>query len=214
MKKTIFVLGAGSGLGNNVAEKFAQNDFRTVLVSRNKGNLLNYEKEFRAKGYEVFCRAADVSDFDAFSRTFAELIKEYSTPDVLFFNVGVTVADADVDVTPELVLERYKIDVVSAYNCIKLIDTKEFREKKGCILITGGGLAMNPYFGYLPLSMDKAALRAMVGACAPVLLEKGIFLGTVQVTGTIGSNEHFAPAAIAEIYWKMYTERNTHEIIY
>ena len=35
MKKTIFVLGAGNGCGNRVAEKFGKNDFRVVLMARN-----------------------------------------------------------------------------------------------------------------------------------------------------------------------------------
>lgn len=81
-------------------------------------------------------------------------------------------------------------------------------------MITGGGLAIHPYAGYLPLSMDKAALRAMVQALAPVYKEKNIYIGTVQVTGIIGSNDHFTPKSIAEEFWKLYTNQETHEIIY
>lgn len=133
--------------------------------------------------------------------------------DVLFYNVGITVADADVKISAQTLVERYAADVAGAYNCVKLADTKEFAEKNGVILITGG-LALQPYAGYLPLSMDKAALRAMVQALAPVLKEKGIYIGTVQVTGVIGSNEHFAPKTIAEEFWKLYLNRKTNEIVY
>ena len=51
-------------------------------------------------------------------------------------------------------------------------------------------------------------------ALSPVLNDKGIYIGTVQVTGAIGSNEHFAPKTIAEEFWKLYTERKTMEIVY
>ena len=214
MKKTIFVIGAGKGLGNSVAKIFAQNDFRIVLISRNEKNLSNYSEEFKANGFEVYTKATDVSDFQNFKKTFEELIQQYSTPDVLFFNVGVTVADKDVKLSPELFSERYKTDVISAYNCIELVNTKEFQDKKGTILITGGGLAINPYYGYLPLSMNKAALRAMVKAYSPILKEKGVYIGTVQITGTIGADEKFAPDNIAKIYWKLYQEKTTEEIIY
>ena len=54
----------------------------------------------------------------------------------------------------------------------------------------------------------------MVQALTPVLKEKGIYIGTVQVTGAIGSNEYFAPKTIAEEFWKLYTERSINEIIY
>ncbi len=62
--------------------------------------------------------------------------------------------------------------------------------------------------------MDKAALRAMVQALAPVLKEKNIFIGTVQVTGVIGSNEKFLPKNIPEKFFELYFERKTNEIIY
>ena len=214
MKKTIVVVGAGKGLGNGVAEKFGSNDFRVILMARNDERLKEYAENLASKGIEVYTQAADAADFDAFAKTFGEVVKTYGTPDALFYNVGVTTPDDEVNMTAETLAQRYAIDVAGAYNCIKLADTEEFAKKNGAILITGGGLALQPYAGYLPLSMDKAALRAMVQALSPVLKEKGIYIGTVQVTGVIGSNDHFAPKAIAEEFWTLYTGRDKTEIIY
>ena len=214
MKKTIVVVGAGKGLGNGVAEKFGSNDFRVILMARSEEHLKEYANDFAAKGIEVYTQAADVSDFDAFAEAFGKVTEAYGTPDVLFYNVGVTVADENVEITAKTFVERYAVDVAGAYNCVRLLDTKEFAEKHGAILITGGGLALQPYAGYLPLSMDKAALRAMVQALTPVLKEKGIYIGTVQVTGVIGSNDHFASKTIAEKFWELYTRQETNEIVY
>lgn len=214
MKKTMIVVGAGKGLGNGVAEKFGNNDFRVVLMARSEEHLKEYAADFAAKGIEVYTKAADAADFDAFAKTFGEVVKTYGTPDVMFYNVGITIADSEVEINAQTLVERYVIDVAGAYNCIKLVDTEKFAEKNGTILVTGGGLALQPYAGYLPLSMDKAALRAMVQALSPVLKEKGIYLGTVQVTGTIGSNDFYAPRTIAEEFWKLYTEKETFEIVH
>ncbi|MDE7246081.1 MAG: SDR family NAD(P)-dependent oxidoreductase [Oscillospiraceae bacterium] len=214
MKKTIIVVGAGKGLGNGVAEKFGSNDFRVVLMARNEEHLRTYAADFAAKGIEVYTQAADAANFDTFAAAFRQVVADYGTPDVLFYNVGITTADEKDKITAQTLVERYAVDVAGAYNCIRLVDTKEFAEKEGAILITGGGLALQPYADYLPLSMDKAALRAMVQALVPVLKEKGIYIGTVQVTATIGSNEHFAPKTIAEEFWKLYTKRETSEIVY
>lgn len=111
-------------------------------------------------------------------------------------------------------MEHYQADVAGAYNAVKLVLTDEFAAKKGALLVTGGGLALQPYIDYLPLSMDKAALRAMVQALVPEMEEKGVYIGTVQVTGRIGSNEHFSPQSIAEKFWELYEKRETHEIVY
>ena len=214
MKKTIVVVGAGKGLGNGVAEKFGSNGFRVILMARSEAHLKEYAAGFAAKGIEVYTRAADVADFGAFAKAFGEVVESYGTPDVLFYNVGVTVADEQVKIDAQTLVERYMVDVAGAYNCIKLVDTKEFAKKNGAILVTGGGLALQPLVEYLPLSMDKAALRAMVQALTPELAQKGIYIGTVQVAGGIGSNEHYAPRTIAEEFWKLYTKRETNEIVY
>ena len=212
--KTIFVIGAGRGLGNGVAEKFGREHFKVILMSRSEKRLSEYAAEFASKGLDVETQAADVTKFDEFAQTFKAVVDKHGTPDVLFYNVGITAAVDDKTSTAQTLVDHYIADVAGAYNCLKLLDLKEFASKKGAFLITGGGLALQPYAAYLPLSMDKAALRAMVQALAPVLEAQGIFLGTVQVTGSIGSSEHFAPATIAEEFWKLYIERATHEVVY
>ena len=214
MKKTIFVVGAGKGLGNGVSEKFGQEGFKVVLVSRNEKNLSDYKDNFESKNIETVIQVADVTKFDEFAEKFNALIQEHGTPDVLFYNVGITTPDDKNSRDAQTLVDHYIADVAGAYNCVKLVDTAEFAEKKGAILITGGGLALQPYEDYLPLSMDKAALRAMVQALTPVLNEKGIYIGTVQVTGSIGSNEYFAPKTIAEKFWELYSKRETNEIVY
>lgn len=213
MKKLIFVVGAGKGLGNGVAEKFAQENFQVVLISRSEKNLAAYKKDFAEKNISVETQAADVADFENFAKTFENLVEKFGTPDVLFYNVGIT-SPADENISVKELIDHYVADVAGAFNCVKLLDTKDFSDKHGAILITGGGLAITPYAEYLPLSMDKAALRAMVQALTPVLNEKEIYIGTVQVTGVIGSNEKFAPKNIANEFWKLYDKRDTNEIIY
>lgn len=211
---TIFVIGAGKGLGNGVAEKFGKENFRVILMARNEARLKSYAEDFASKGIEVHPQAADVTQFDDFARIFNQTVEKFGTPDVLFYNVGITTLDDKTSRNAQTLVEHYVADVAGAYNCIKLVDTAEFAEKRGAILITGGGLALQPYEDYLPLSMDKAALRAMVLALTPVLNAKGIYIGTVQVTGAIGSNEYFAPKTIAEKFWKLYSKRETNEIVY
>lgn len=211
--KKIFVVGAGKGLGNGVAEKFARENFQVVLISRSEKNLAEYKKTFAEKNIFVETQSADVSNFENFAETFNKLIEKFGTPDVLFYNVGITSPDPE-NLSAKDLVNHYITDVAGAFNCIKLLDTKTFAEKHGAILITGGGFAIQPYAGYLPLSMDKAALRAMVQALTPVLKEKGIYIGTVQITSVIGSNEKFLPKNIAEEFWKLYSKRETNEIIY
>jgi NADP-dependent 3-hydroxy acid dehydrogenase YdfG len=216
MKKTIFVVGAGKGLGNAVAKKFGQNDFKVVLMSRNAENLETYKAEFDAEGLEAEILVADTADGRQFAATLNRAKENYGTPDVLFYNVGITTPDDTLPqgVDAELLMQRYQIDVAGAYTAVQTIMDDEFAGKEGSILITGGGLAMYPYAGFLPLSMDKAALRAMVLALNPVYKEKGVFIGAVQVCDTIGGSEKYMPVNIAEKFWELYQNRSDAEIVY
>lgn len=164
MKKTIFVLGAGNGCGNRVAEKFGKNDFRVVLMARNAEHLAAYEAEFKEKGIEVYTKVADASKPYSVTKAFDEL--------------------------------------------------KAQSQKNGAILVTGGGLSLYPMYEYLPLSMDKAALRAMCLALHEELKKQNVYLGTVTVTDVIAPGGKCGPALLAEDFWKLYTERKDCEVVH
>lgn len=216
MKKTIFVLGAGNGCGNRVAEKFGKNDFRVVLMARNAEHLAAYETEFKEKGIEVYTKVADASKPYSVTKAFDELKAQFGTPDVLFYNVGITGLDSEMKVSKDfdLLMERYRVDVAGAYHAITQVLGEDFSQKNGVILVTGGGLSLYPMYDYLPLSMDKAALRAMCLALHEELKKQNVYLGTVTVTDVIAPGEKCDPALLAEDFWKLYTERNDCEVVH
>ena len=213
--KTIFVIGAGKGLGNAAGHKFGENGFRVVLMSRNEASLKEYERSFKAEGIDVHTKRIDVTDNAGTARVLSETVNEFGTPDVLLYNVGITRPDSDEagGIDAEVLKSRYQSDVVGAYNCMSLIANDEFARKNGAILITGGGLAMYPSADYLPLSMDKAALRAMVQALHPVMKERGIFLGILTVCNVIAPGSTCAPEILAGKFWEQYDSRNDWEVV-
>ena len=215
MQKTIWVLGAGKGCGNHAAAKFGREGFRVVLLSRNAAHLAAYTEEFKAQGIEVYTAACDAADFDNVTETFKNLKAQFGTPEVFFYNVGITGLDSGLNrpVDFDLLLERYKIDVAGAYHAITQIADDGFSQKQGAILVTGGGLALNPMFEYLPLSMDKAALRAMCLALHAELKKRNIYLGTLTVTNVIAPGEKCDPAILAEDFWQLYTNRTDCEFV-
>jgi NAD(P)-dependent dehydrogenase (short-subunit alcohol dehydrogenase family) len=73
-----------------------------------------------------------------------------------------------------------------------------FRKKNGVIIFTGGGLALYPHPLFTPLSIDKAALRALAFLLNKELAPQGIFVGTVTIAGAIEPDTHFAPELIAQ----------------
>jgi short-subunit dehydrogenase len=214
MKKTIIIVGAGKGLGNAIARKFGKNDFRVILIARSEAALKEYEEEFTKEGIEVFTHAADAAKPETLTTAFNNVKAKFGIPDVLVYNVGITGLDVPGTVNSEKLMHHYQIDVASAYHSVQQVVSEEFGKKNGVIILTGGGLALNPYAGYTPLSLDKAALRAMAILLNAELKDKGIFVGTVTIAGAIEPNTHFAPELIAEKYWDLYIQRQELEVVY
>ena len=214
MSKTMIEIGAGKGLGNAVARKFAENGYKVVLLARNEEHLKEYQAEFAEKGLAVDICVADAADQAGFKKTLEEIKAKYPDIDTIHYNVGITGPDSDFTVDEKLMAERYQVDVLGAYQVMQAFANEEFAGKGGTILATGGGFAMYPMTAYLPLSMDKAALRAMVIAEHNEWQEKGLFIGTVTVTNAIGYAEGYEPDTIAEKFWELFSNRNDAEIIY
>lgn len=213
-KKTIVVVGAGQGLGNHVAERFGKEGFRVVLMARGEQSLKAYAQEFAAKGIEAHTYAVDAARPETLTAALGQAKQQFGTPDVLIYNVGITAADDPAAMNSAELMRHYQIDVASAYDCVRQVATEEFAKKNGTVILTGGGLATHPTAGFIPLSLDKAALRTLAYILHDELKPQGIFVGTVTVCGSIGIDTYFAPAQIAETYWQMYKECGACEVRY
>jgi short-subunit dehydrogenase len=213
MKKTIIIVGAGKGLGNHIGMKFGRNGFRVVLMARNENSLKEYEEELQGEGIEVYTQVADAAKTDTLTSAFDKVKAEFGTPDVLVYNIGVTGADQPGTINSEELMRHFQVDVASAYHCVQQVVSEDFAERNGTIILTGGGLALYPHPAYTPLSIDKAALRAMAFLLHDELSPKGVFVGTVTIAGAIAPGTSLAPELIAEKYWDMYNDRQEREIV-
>ena len=212
-KKSIVVIGAGPGLGNAIGKRFGKGGYNVALVARSEDKLAGYQEELADLGIEASVYAADASDFDAFAKTIEDIRSEKGDPDVVVYNVGITTPDED-PLTPEDLMRHFAADVAGAYAAIEGFSTKGFAEKKGAIILTGGGFADYPFPGYVALSLDKAALRNLAQEKNQELADSGIFVGTVTVCDTIGGSEHFSPDNIADCFWELNQTRDSFEVKY
>ena len=130
-----------------------------------------------------------------------------------FYNLGLTTPDSD-NLTTETLVEHFKADVAGAYTTAMCFADERFGERRGAIIFTGGGLAMYPADGFIPLSIDKAALRTLAYILHDKFKKSGIFVGVVEVCGTINGSPYFSADNIAEAYWRMYLDRDKCEYAY
>ncbi|RID82595.1 SDR family NAD(P)-dependent oxidoreductase [Peribacillus asahii] len=213
-KKLIVVVGAGPGIGNHVAKKFGDNNFRVVLVSRNQDALNQYVEELKSQEIEVYSVVADAASTESVETAFEKIKKEYGSIDVLVYNAAIVEGGRPTSLTPESLLIHYQVDVVGALRSALQVIPNQVANKSGTILFTGGGLALQPAADYAALSMGKAAIRSLALTLAEELKPQGVFVGTVTIAGAVEPGTHFAPELIADKYWDLYQKHEDHEIVY
>ena len=88
MKKTAFITGATSGIGEACARKFAEGGYRLIITGRNAEKTEALKTALEANGTEVRSLVFDVRDAAAAKAAVESLDEDWATPDVLINNAG------------------------------------------------------------------------------------------------------------------------------
>ena len=206
MKKSLLIIGAGPGLSQSVAERFAKEGFTINLISRNATNLEKIKSGLQARGIEVAYATADAGN----AGQLKEAIKSLSTQhgfDVVLYNAAVVKALDIIEENPEVLVSDFTINVANALTVMQ-ITHESLKQNKGAFLLTGGGLGVSPAAAYGSLSIGKAGVRSLAYQLHDRLKDEGIFVGLLTVAGFINpDSETHSPEHLANLFWGMYSER-------
>jgi len=212
MKKSILIIGAGTGLSTGIAEKFGAEGFVISLISRNAANLENIKNELSAKGIEVNYAVADAGNAEQLTAAINGLTVQSEGFDAVLYNAAVLKAKDIMEESSAILVEDFTINVANAFHSLK-VTYPALRKKKGAFLLTGGGLGVSPSADYGSLSIGKAGVRSLAFQLNERLGDEGIYVGLLTVAGFINpQSETHSPAVLAKLFWKLYTERSTVEI--
>jgi NAD(P)-dependent dehydrogenase (short-subunit alcohol dehydrogenase family) len=87
-KKVAVITGSTSGIGEDIAVKFAKNGCRVVVVGRNEERGNRIVDTIRVDGGKALFVKADVSQSSDCDNLFKTVLKEYGTVDILVNNAG------------------------------------------------------------------------------------------------------------------------------
>ena len=86
--RTIFITGAGTGLGRSMALRFAELGANLFIVGRREEPLKQTTEEIRAAGAKAAYFSVDVRDFDAVEKAIEAAEKEFGRVDTLVNNAA------------------------------------------------------------------------------------------------------------------------------
>ncbi|KAK1226165.1 hypothetical protein PQX77_010876 [Marasmius sp. AFHP31] len=214
----IFIIGAGPQIATAVAALFVRNGgFAVGLSSRSAENLEKY-KALLPEGTKVATAVADANDPSSCVKALDSLMSVLGSPSAVVFNAGSLSLGRQLiqDMTPEDMEVHLRMNVVSGFAVMQWGVKNIVKDSEGRaapvliqILVTGGGLALQPFEGMSGLAAGKAGLLNIAKAFK--VEAPHIHVATVIVNGyvdTDGWPDHKSPA-IAKDYWELYTQKES-----
>lgn len=211
------LLGAGPGLGLEIARVFGRAGFTVALLSRNQAKLdalaaLLADEGIRAQGF-----AADITRPDTVTAALRAVKAELGPIDVLEFSpadsaltpVGV------LDVTLENLQPQIDFYLGGALRAIGEVAPDMIAAGSGTILVTTGGGSVAPHAALANINIAAAGLRNWTLNLHSALEPQGVYVAHVAITALIdGGHPDAAASVIAQSYLDLHRSRDRAELHY
>jgi len=211
----ITIIGAGAGLGLEIARAFGQRGFDVALVARDQAKLGALAATLEGEGIRARGFTADVSRPATITSALAEIKGALGPIDVLEFSpADPSLAPVDVlDVTMENLQPQIDFYLGGALASVGAVLPDMIAAGNGAVLVTTGGGSISPMPFLGNVNIAAAGLRNWTLNLHDALAEKGVYVAHVGITALIGSGHPDAePDVIARAYVKLHDERKDAEL--
>lgn len=183
------VTGASNGIGRAIAEMFAGEGAKTVLVARRAELLNEVASGIRSRGGEALPVPTDVTQELQVTALFAEVMKTYGRLDILVNNAGVATHINTEEISLQYWREVLDINITAAFLCcreaIKIM--KDQTPQGGRIINMGSVSAKTPRPDSLPYTTTKFAIQGMTHQLTMDGRKHGIVASIIHPGATLSS---------------------------
>jgi 3-oxoacyl-[acyl-carrier protein] reductase len=189
--KVALITGAGSGIGQATAEKFAREGARLALADLNFEKVARVAEAIAAAGTDTVALRADVARLADMNAAVKHVLEAYGRVDVLVNNAGIT-RDATLrNMTEESFDEVVAVNLKGVYNSARAVLPAMLAQGCGVILNASSVVGLYGNFGQTNYAATKSGVIGMTRTWARELARKGIrtnavcpgFIGTDMVRG-------------------------------
>ena len=202
-RRHLLLIGAGPGLGEAVARRFADDGYRVTLVARSTDGLDKLAAALADTGTDIDTISADASDPEGLRARMTALYHGDGAPGLIVYNAVMGAPDQLLTSSVAHLQEAYAVDVIGAIVVAQVAAPAMRAAGLGTIIVTGGGFADHPIPALATVSLGKAALRSAATILGADLQPDSIRVATLTIAGQIVAGTSFDPERIAERYWEV-----------
>jgi NAD(P)-dependent dehydrogenase (short-subunit alcohol dehydrogenase family) len=198
------VIGAGPGIGQAVARRFAREGLPVAVVARRRQSVDAAAAALASTGVPVLPLTADSADEAALRAALDKAVSEFGPPDVVVYNAAIIQRDRPGELSTRAHLDAWAVNVVGALTAAAHIVPGMAERGRGTFIVTGGMPEPDP--AYTSLSLGKAGVRALTSLLNAEYGPAGVHVATVTVYGHVVPGTAFDPDDIADHYWRLHTQ--------
>jgi len=183
--KSIILTGAGGGIGKAVALGFAEEGGRLALVDVAEKEILDVEKEIRARGGQAVAIKTDVTNEGEVQEMAGKTLEHFSTIDILVNNAAIAgpimpLEEVDSDAWRKTV----EINLTGQFLCVKAVTPHMKIQGSGRIINVTSILGEKPIPFTGPYNVTKAGNISFTKTLAQELEKDGIYVTCLMASLT------------------------------
>lgn len=216
------IVGAGEGLGQSLAARFAGEGFELGLISRNEAGCkaaMQAASEARADT-KIQHFPADATEPESVEQAMRELVQSFGGIDILIYNVcdGFPACDP-LDMTYAEMERVFRLEVVGAFAAARSVIPTMQEQGAGSIFFSSATAALRGSASYPLYCIGKFGLRALAQSLARAYAKDGLHIAHIRLDcdldvpvmrelyGDRYDPETLAdPDGVAQSYWLLHQQ--------
>jgi short-subunit dehydrogenase len=232
MSKSVAVVGAGPGLGQAVARRYAREGYTVALIARRRESLDALAAELTRAGATAHAITADLSSERAVPQLAEQIRAKAGSLDAIYYGPSVRGYIPVVDLTAEQLRELMPLGVYSLVDLVHEFLPHMLSQQQGTILVAAAASAVQG-MPNLAGTAVLAAQRNYLQALQAKVTEQGVYVGRLYIGAVIQHSAFHAqqeaaraagqpvmdmpvvdPAHLADLLWTMQSAKDEHEVLY
>lgn len=202
----VLVIGAGPGVGAEIARLAIRRGHRVGLVARNEGRLTALIRELESRGGVAALAVADITDPGRLVTALQTLVQALGPPGGVFFCPlpDISLIKPVLDTTAEELMAALDLVVAGAATTIQTVLPGMLARGSGELLFTTGSAGLHPSPDRASSAVSTLAATAYLALLREAVGPRGIAVHHVVISGGIGPGRKHQAATIAEQVWQRY----------
>jgi len=211
MNKVVWITGASTGIGFEIAKAFAKSGYIICATARRKSRLVSLVNEIRFAGHEAYAFVCDVRSERSIMSTKKKILEKCGNIDVLVNNASITAFKSFIDTKPPEFDDILETNLRGSYLMARAVLPLMSKRKRGHIINILSVAAKTVFTNSAAYSASKAGMLAMFNVLRAEMRRYNIKISNIMPGAT--DTPMWSPATRQKYQSRMMTPKEVADIV-